>query len=123
MNKKTVVFDFDGVVHAYTSGWKGFDVITDPVVKEAADAISVLRSDGYEVIIVSTRCAEATGLEAVKKYLTDNNIEVDDVVTHKPPALAYIDDRAICFTPGIDIVSAVKNLVPWHVNAEYTSKE
>ncbi len=28
--KQTVVFDFDGVIHSYTSGWKGATVIPDP---------------------------------------------------------------------------------------------
>jgi len=50
MDKKTIVFDFDGV-------------------------------------IVSTRCARPEGMGAVRRYLRDNHIVVDDVVAHKPPAM------------------------------------
>lgn len=32
MSKQTVVFDFDGVIHSYTSGWHGACVADDPVV-------------------------------------------------------------------------------------------
>ena len=33
MNKQTVVFDFDGVIHSYKSGWQGDAIIPDePVV-------------------------------------------------------------------------------------------
>ena len=38
--KKTVVFDFDGVIHSYTSGWKGESVITDPPVPRIKEAMS-----------------------------------------------------------------------------------
>ena len=30
VTKQTVVFDFDGVIHSYISGWEGADVILDP---------------------------------------------------------------------------------------------
>ena len=56
MSKKTVVFDFDGVIHSYVSGWKGLSVVPDPVVPDIQAAINNLRMDGYKVIVVSTRC-------------------------------------------------------------------
>ena len=28
--KPTIILDFDGVIHSYTSGWQGADVIGDP---------------------------------------------------------------------------------------------
>ena len=37
--KKTVVFDFDGVIHSYTSGWKGETNIPDPPVDGIQEAL------------------------------------------------------------------------------------
>lgn len=96
-NKKTVVFDFDGVIHSYTSGWKGVEVIPDPPVPGIAEAIKGLREAGYEVVVVSTRCKYGSGLVAISQYLDAHGIVVDDIVAKKPPAICYIDDRAICF--------------------------
>lgn len=36
--KPTVVFDFDGVIHSYTSGWKGATEIPDPPVPGVREA-------------------------------------------------------------------------------------
>ncbi len=69
MSKKTVVFDFDGVIHSYTSGWKGADVIPDPVVEGIQSTINSLRQEYYEVIVVSTRCAYPEGMPFQSLFL------------------------------------------------------
>lgn len=119
MDKKTVVFDFDGVIHSYTSGWQGISVIPDPVVSNMQAAINNLRMEGYEVIVVSTRCARPEGMGAVRRYLRDNHIVVDDVMATKPPAICYVDDRAICFDGNaIGLIDKVKNFKPWTANTQ-----
>ncbi len=37
--KPILCLDFDGVIHSYTSGWKGADVIPDPPVEGAMQFI------------------------------------------------------------------------------------
>lgn len=93
----TVVFDFDGVIHSYRSGWKGATVIPDPVVPGIKEEIERFRRFGYRVVVVSTRCSTMEGLAAVEDYLAENRIEVDAVQMEKPPAVCYIDDRALTF--------------------------
>ena len=102
--KPTVVVDFDGVIHSYQSGWQGAENVPDPVVPGIKEAIDQLRELGYKVVVVSTRCASAAGMGAVRKYLRDNGIEVDDVMAEKPPALCYVDDRALCFRGNAEVL-------------------
>lgn len=93
----TVVFDFDGVIHSYKTGWLGEAVIPDPPVPGIKETIAKLREYGYEVVVVSTRCSSKAGMKAIQAWLRQNDIIVDDVLAHKPPAMCYVDDRAICF--------------------------
>ena len=51
--KPTVVFDLDGVIHSYTSGWKGASEIPDPPVPGMRKVIDELRERGYKVVVVS----------------------------------------------------------------------
>ena len=95
--KRTICLDFDGCLHSYTSRWKGPDVIPDPPVDGAAAACRDLRDRGFHVVVFSTRCATNEGIMAVRGWLNRHGIEVDDVVNHKPPALVYVDDRAVRF--------------------------
>lgn len=115
----TVVFDFDGVIHSYKSGWQGAENTSDPVVPGIASAIHDLREHGYRIVVVSTRCSSPSGMEAVKKYLRKNKITVDDVMADKPPAVCYIDDRAICFDGHPEtLLDKVSSFVPWYQNRE-----
>lgn len=117
--KKTVVFDFDGVIHSYTSGWKGEDVIPDAPVPKIKEAIQHIRKAGYEVVVVSTRCATSKGLNAVAEYLADNEIAVDRICKEKPPAIVYIDDRAICFDGKSDeLLDKIKKFEPWYKRSD-----
>lgn len=111
----TVVFDFDGVIHSYTSGWKGVSTIPDPPVPGIAKAIAEIRAAGYRVVVVSTRCAEPEGKAAVERYLHYFGIYVDAVMAEKPPALVYIDDRAICFDgKPAGLLGKIKAFQPWY---------
>ena len=113
--KQTVVFDFDGVIHSYTSGWQGVGVIPDPPVPGIKEAIDNIRAAGYEVVVVSTRCYTLDGVHAVKDYLHKHHIEIDGIENHKPPAIVYIDDRAICFDGHPEtLLAKIVNFTPWN---------
>ena len=112
--KQTVVFDFDGVIHSYTSGWQGAETIADPPVEGIREVIKELRND-YIVAIVSTRRATSEGIEAITKWLQKNQIEVDLVAKEKPPAIVYIDDRAICFDGDCSTLKQrIDTFKPWN---------
>lgn len=111
----TVVFDFDGVIHSYTSGWKGATFIPDPPVPGIAEAIANTREAGYRVVVVSTRCKEVAGINAIMNYLINHNIFVDAVMAEKPPAMVYVDDRAICFDGNASgLLEKIKGFKPWY---------
>lgn len=111
--KKTIVFDFDGVIHSYTSGWHGNDVVADPPVEGIKEAIDDLKDD-YEIVIVSTRCSTTEGTLAIIDFMHENNIHYDRILKEKPPAVCYIDDRAICFDGQTDtLADKVRNFKSW----------
>lgn len=104
MSKPILCLDFDGVIHSYTSGWKGADVIPDPPVPGAFDFIRRAQAH-FRVAIYSSRSQQPGGLDAMKDYVALNSeIGFRDPITdldwplEKPPAMLTIDDRALCFT-------------------------
>jgi hypothetical protein len=93
---RTICLDFDGVLHSYRSGWRGATTIPDPPIHGTREAIARLREQ-YRVVVYSARCRTAEGRRAVEMWLRKHDIQVDEVVDYKPPALVYVDDRAIPF--------------------------
>lgn len=115
---KNVIFDFDGVIHSYTSGWKGAAIIPDPPVPGIKEAISEIRKR-YRVVVVSSRCYQEGGIEAIKEWLHEHGIEVDEVTGEKPPAVVSIDDRAITFDGKPEsLLSTIDNFTPWYKRKE-----
>ena len=114
---KTVVFDFDGVIHSYTSGWLGETTIPDPPVPGIREALKEIHGAGYEVVVVSTRCATAKGKGAIEAWLYNNGLReyIDKVCKEKLPAIDYIDDRAICFDGHPEnLLKKIQSFEPWY---------
>ena len=115
--KKTVVFDFDGVIHSYSSGWKGETNIPDPPVPGIEKVLQEIHEAGYEVVVVSTRCSSDGGRLAIKGWLDLHGLAryVDRVCKEKPPAIVYIDDRAICFDGQPEsLLGKIADFHPWN---------
>jgi hypothetical protein len=127
IRKPILCLDMDGVIHSYTSGWKGADVLPDPPVPGALDFI--LRAmDDFKVAIYSSRSGQDGGVSAMATWLIEHMVEhfggdrarasavvaLIDFPTEKPPALVTLDDRAVTFTgnwPGLDELLAFQ---PWN---------
>lgn len=111
---KRILFDFDGVIHSYTSGWKGAENIPDPPVEGIKELFDKLHAEGYEIVVFSTRAETTAGIGAIIKYLHDNEIDVDRITSQKLPAIVCVDDRAICFTGDTtDLLDKIINFQPW----------
>jgi len=102
--KPILCLDFDGVIHSYTSGWKGADIIPDPPMEGAFEAITDY-SYRFDVHIFSSRSHQEGGIEAMKKWFIHYGWPVGPsgdplnlwFPTYKPPASVTLDDRALTF--------------------------
>ncbi len=123
MSKPILCLDFDGVIHSYTSGWKGAGIIPDKPVPGAIEFIKEATGE-FEVHIFSSRSNQEGGLSAMKIWLEIVIGETYGMIpfwfdlikwsTEKPPALVTIDDRAITFTGVWPAIEELKNFKPWN---------
>ncbi|MFX0084287.1 MAG: hypothetical protein ACFFAU_01335 [Candidatus Hodarchaeota archaeon] len=107
--KKTIAFDFDGVISTY-NGFKGVDVFGAPI-KETIDTIKQLKKEGYYIIIFTTRL----DTPKLREWLKRNDVKYDDInrninqpphTSIKPVYHCIIDDRAINFNLRIHRMSS-----------------
>ncbi len=129
-HKPILCLDFDGVLHSYTSGWKGADVIPDPPVPGAIEFI-LDAMDEFEIHIFSSRSHQVGGIDAMRDWLRkcsvsmiDSGIFQDDPMLcfldciqwpiEKPPAMISIDDRGLLFTGKWPSIETLKNFKPWN---------
>lgn len=116
MSKPILILDFDGVIHSYTSGWKGAAVITDPPVPGSFVAIQKY-ADLFDVCILSSRSHQEGGIKAMKEWMEKNLPGITAFVRfplEKPPALVSIDDRAIQFTGEWPDATQLLTFKPWN---------
>lgn len=132
-----ICVDFDGVIHSYTSGWQGVDVIADPPVPGAIEwLVSHLPKpmhyengvlckfeeyDGPIVQIYSSRSKEPEGIAAMQEWLILHGLPsrliyqgILNFPTQKPAAYLTIDDRAICFNGSFPTTDEMLNFKPWN---------
>lgn len=120
-NKPILCLDFDGVIHSYWSGWHGANIIEDPPVKGAFEAIEEY-AQYFDVHIFSSRSRQEGGIEAMKSWFQAFGFPCDisgdpkwlKFPEEKPPATVSIDDRAITFTGVFPDLETLQNFKPWN---------
>ena len=88
--EKIVSIDFDGVLSQY-DGWKGKDVVGEPI-KGAKNFILSLIESGYKPVVFTTR-----NPELISNWLNKFGFPKIEVTNTKYPSLVYIDDRCVKF--------------------------
>lgn len=133
--KPILCLDFDGVIHSYTSGWKGAAVIPDKPVPGALPFLFEAITH-FNVQIYSSRSHQPGGILAMQKWLEVYSIdfwefdqlstpktarEMTEILlgnitwpTEKPPAMVTIDDRAITFTGEWPTINSLMQFKPWN---------
>ena len=112
MAKKTIVFDFDGVIHIGYKGWKDGSIY-GKIDYELLGYISQLLKD-YYIVISSNRPAKQIvdfmnslnlpelKFEVFKKDLEENMYWTKDnvigVTNEKAVGILYVDDRGLRYT-------------------------
>lgn len=146
--KPIISVDFDGVIHSYSSGWKGAGNIPDDPVPGAIQALLGYLDAGFTVAIFSSRSKSLFGRWAMKRwmrkhlaeYWTEGSASLSfaeaecwgdaaAVVNRfswpwfKPSAVLTIDDRAVCFDGKFPDVETVRRFQPWNKRKRPTVAE
>jgi hypothetical protein len=100
---KTISIDFDGTLHPYTDGWCGSAPSDEPPIEGAFKALATLYERGFEIVISSCRADHPEGRDGIWGWLHKHGLDyyVANVVSEKPKAAAYIDDRSVPFAPRL----------------------
>jgi hypothetical protein len=111
------MIDFDGTIHKYSKGYQDGSLYDEPF-DGAKEFIDWLKSEGYQIVIFTTRASKTNDQETggnhkkeilkIENYLKEHNIHYDLITAEKLAANFYIDDRAIHFVNWKSVKDEVK---------------
>lgn len=114
--EQTIAVDFDGVVAEY-NGWNGATVLGSPR-KDVVNVLHMLRSEGWKIIIHTTRAASE-----ICEYLALHDIPHDEINQNssyqnagpKPVATIYWDDRALRYSgDAFEDLKQIRSYKTWN---------
>lgn len=123
MGKKTIVFDFDGVIHKGYKGWRDGSIYGE-IDNELLNYIKELMED-YLIVISSNRPAEQIvnrlneerkdmQFEIFKKDMKDhmywNKDNIVGVTNEKAVGILYVDDRGFRYEKLGDLKEFIKSI-------------
>lgn len=123
MRKKTIVFDFDGVIHIGYNGWKDGSIY-GKIDTRLIDYMKTLM-EKYYIVISSNRPAQqivdhlnnlnlGVNFDVFKKNM-DNNLywnkdNVIGVTNEKAVGILYVDDRGYRYNNFLDLKKFIDEL-------------
>lgn len=140
MGKPILCVDFDGVIHSYTSGWKGATIISDPPVPGALRWLWKA-TEWFDVQVYSSRSKGPDAIGAMRWWMAAHSADEFGhdhpmaasapheypitFANEKPSAFLTIDDRAICFEGDWDEIEPADllNFKPWNKRTPITPME
>lgn len=127
--RRSIAVDFDGVIHAYTSGWRvdeqGHGCIDDDPVPGAIEWLSEIVQH-YDVWIFSCRMLDSRRSHVerrMRRWLyrhgaSESLVDALHFTHEKPHADVYLDDRGLRFEgtfPSLETIRAAAT--PWNKRA------
>lgn len=131
-HRPTIAVDFDGVLHSYTSGWRGAHTIPDPPVDGAIEWLWCL-AQNHDVVIVSSRARTWRGRRAIRRWIRlhagalwsgdgwrrGTVLRRVRITATKVPAVVYLDDRALRFEGAFPSPDELRLAgIPWMKRAK-----
>lgn len=117
---RLIVFDFDGTLHDRIGDERAANCDPWPSGKPVAGAVEFVRDlveAGYDVAVISAQFSEDFSIDyrfvnQCRAWLERNGFPPLRLLTYKPPALAYVDDRGWRFNGDWQALRAALTLDP-----------
>lgn len=128
MSKRyTIAVDFDGVLSQWDGQWRGLHVVDGPPIPGAIEWL-YLTIQHFDISVHSVRCNTWRGRRALRRWIRLNagllwhdspdglGLGHIRVAKGKPPALVYLDDRAMRFDgpESWPTRQQIHDARPWH---------